>query len=416
MKFTLDEKKLVEDIRGLLRIDSTTGVREKEYPLGKGVNDAIDYVIAKGKEFGFTGENLDGYCGYVEMGKGEKMIGILAHVDTVPVDDNWTHPAFDCTEENGYLYGRGIVDDKGPAMIALHAMKALADSGIELDKRIRLIIGGDEEGGEWLCMKHYKEKAEMPTCAFSPDASYPATYAEKGILRIDITGKLPEGTPPLTLTAGNKINVVPAFAEATVEEQTIKTEGKPAHAMMPDHGISALFLLVKELRAKGFVHPFLDLVEKANVQGLNIALEDEPSGKLTINPAIAKVDGDEASLACDIRYPVTCDKDDILARINESLAPLGFAVTSYEHTGPLYVPVDSPLICTLQRIYKEQTGDSIPPVSTGGGTYARAFDNAVAFGVVFPDEEETAHMPDENWSLASIRKNFQIIANTLAEL
>ncbi len=159
--YPLNEKQFLADLRGLLQIKSVNGgcgPVTDEAPLGKGVYDALEYMLALGRKFGFRTKNLDGYCGWIEMGEGSRLVGIIAHVDTVPVEeDGWLAPPFDGTVIDGRLYGRGACDDKGPAMTALYAMKAVADSGLTPGKRVRLILGGDEEAGDWRCMARYRK-------------------------------------------------------------------------------------------------------------------------------------------------------------------------------------------------------------------------------------------------------------------
>ena len=235
--YPLNEKQFLADLRGLLQIKSVNGgcgPVTDEAPLGKGVYDALEYMLALGRKFGFRTKNLDGYCGWIEMGEGSRLVGIIAHVDTVPVEeDGWLAPPFDGTVIDGRLYGRGACDDKGPAMTALYAMKAVADSGLTPGKRVRLILGGDEEAGDWRCMARYRKTEEAPDCAFTPDSEYPVTYAEKGILHVRIYRALDEGVQPLSISCPNAYNVVPAHAEAEAGGVRYEAAGKASHAMAP---------------------------------------------------------------------------------------------------------------------------------------------------------------------------------------
>lgn len=413
--YQFDQEAYIRDLQSLLRIKSVRedcGPVTEQAPLGQGIYDALDFMLELGKEAGFRTKMLDGKCAWIEAGEGDEMIGILAHMDTVPVEDGWLAPPFDGTLIDGKLYGRGVSDDKGPALIALYAMKAL---GKEMRKRVRLILGGDEEGGDWRCMKRYRETEEMPSMAFTPDAEYPVTYAEKGILHITISGNV-SGKTPLTITCDNAYNVVPPHATAEFGGKRYEAEGRSAHAMEPEKGDNALLKLCAQLSAEGAEHPFLELAKIATTEGLGIALADEPSGKLTINPSIAHVNAEKAELSCDLRVPVTFGKDTVIAAIEKAVAPLGFQVSSDYFQPPLYVKKDSPLVTTLQQVYHEFTGANEEPVSTGGGTYARAFSNAVAFGALLPDDEVTYHRTNEYWKIDSIAKSFQIIANAVAAL
>ena len=408
-QYQIDKEQFISDLQGLLRIKSVRfdcGPETEKAPLGQGIYDAIEYMLYLGRRFGFRTKNVDGYCGWIEMGEGDRMVGIIAHVDTVPVEsEGWIAPPFDGTVIDGRIYGRGTSDDKGPAMVALYAMKAVADSGVKLDKRVRLILGGDEEAGEWSCMKRYRQTEELPSCAFTPDAEYPTTYAEKGILHVRISAALDAQVKPISLICENAYNVVPAFASAVVDGVQYEAQGKAAHAMAPELGVNALLGLCGQLREKGVDHPFIKLCGIANAEGFGIAFSDEPSGKLTINPSIAKVDAQSAELRCDIRIPVTFTDKQVVEAIAEKVAPLGFTVENEYFQPPLYVEKDSPLVATLQRVYRDCTGREDEPVSTGGGTYARAFENAVAFGALFPDEEVTYHKTNENWNVENMLRN-----------
>ena len=419
-RFTLDEQAFFADLRGLLQIQSVNGdcgpVSERA-PLGRGINDALEYMLALGRRFGFRTKNLDGYAAWIEMGEGERLVGVLAHVDTVPVEEEgWIAPPFDGTILDGKLYGRGAGDDKGPAMTALYAMKAVAECGAPLKKRVRLILGGDEELGDWRCMKRYHATEELPDCAFTPDSEYPVTYAEKGILHLRIWRALDGSEPPLALSCGSAYNVVPAHAWAEAGGKRYEAKGRAAHAMNPEAGVNALLALCEKLRADGVDHPFLRLAEIASAEGLGIAFSDEPSGRLTINPAIASVTDTLAELKCDLRVPVTVTDAQVVEAVEKAVAPLGFAVEEAFFEPPLYVERDSPLVQTLQRVYRECTGRDDPPASSGGGTYARAFKNAVAFGAAFAGEEESFHQTNEYAVVDSIRKNFEIMANAIEAL
>ena len=415
----LDEKVFLDDLRGLLKIESTNGeagLVTPEAPLGTGINDAINYLLDLGESFGFKTKNLDGYCGYVEMGEGEEMVAVLNHVDTVAVGGGWTVPPFDLTLQGDKVFGRGAIDNKGPAMVSLYAMKALAESAIPLNKRVRLIIGGDEEGDAWRCMKRYKATEDLPTSSFSPDSRFPAIFAEKGILRICLKKDLEAETKVMTFFSGNQINTVPDYAKAVVDGVIYKSQGKSAHASEPDNGINAIFRLAKKLKSEGIRHPFLDLLEIATLEGFNIQLSDEISGALTLNPSIVRVDGEQAILECDIRFPVSIEVSLIEERIAEAVKHLGFSFEILEELGPLHVDNESPLIKSLQKVYREYSGDITGPLTSGGATYARAFDNSVAFGGRFPGEPNMCHQTDEYWSLESMKKNFDIILKALEVL
>ena len=111
-------------------------------------------MLHKGEAEGFASKNLEGYAGHLEMGQGEELVGILCHVDVVPEGDGWTTPAYSANIRDGKIFARGAIDDKGPTMAAYYAMKIVKELGLPLSKRVRMIIGTDEESN-WKCVDHY---------------------------------------------------------------------------------------------------------------------------------------------------------------------------------------------------------------------------------------------------------------------
>ncbi|MDR3166115.1 MAG: Sapep family Mn(2+)-dependent dipeptidase, partial [Synergistaceae bacterium] len=184
------------------------------HPFGARVTEALDKFLGEAKSLGFATSNIDNMVGYAEIGEGP-LFGILAHLDVMPVGAlaNWRYPPFRATVENGRLYGRGAIDDKGPAVSAMFAMKALADSGVKLKRRFRLILGLDEESG-FRCIERYKKTEEIPAMSFSPDSDFPVVNAEKGILHFVLAKKISNmdamGLPELVdIRGGDRFNIVP---------------------------------------------------------------------------------------------------------------------------------------------------------------------------------------------------------------
>lgn len=404
-----------EDLSRLLSIRSVNGdcgPTGPDAPLGRGVAQAIEAFLAIGRRMGFHTVNLDGYAGYVQWGDTGPVVAILTHLDTVPAGGEWAAPPFALTRREGKLYGRGVCDDKGPALVSLYAMQALRESGYCPTCRVRLIVGGDEESGGNRCLARYKKTEEAPVAAFSPDGDFPLIFAEKGILRITLSGTFPP--EDFTLSAGTQVNVVPSSACAHWHGETIRATGVSAHAMAPSLGVNALLKLGHLLRERGADHPLLRLLDIASTEGLGICFSDELSGPLTFNPAIAELDETgRCSLQCDIRVPVTVNKEAVVRAIRYRVQPLGFTLGAEQFLPPLHVPQDGPLVTALLGAYRQVTGDMRPPVSSGGATYAREFPNAVAFGMLFPGEEITFHRENECWSEKSLQTGFDILTEAI---
>lgn len=418
MKLTFDKEAFTKDLETLISIKSINGncgEKSENSPLGKGINDAIEAFLEIGKRFGFKTKNLGGYCGWIEMGEGEKMLGIIAHTDTVETGDGWTYPALSCTvTEEGY-YGRGVIDDKGPALLALYVMKAIQDSGIKLDKRVRLIIGGDEESGGCKCIARYKETEELPSISFSPDADYPVVFGEKGLLRVKISGNEAAVPSDFKFEGGTVVNIVPDEARAIIDGKEYVEKGKAAHGSLPEKGENAILKLAEKIVPMIKDSAFSRLMSITTAKSMNIDIKDEITS-LSINPSVIYADSQKCELSYDIRYPITADGEKVIENIKKAAEEKELSAEIYFHERPLYVPTDSHLVSTLSAIYKEHTGDDRKPMAIGGGTYAKSFENCVAFGVMFPDQPSTMHAPDEFWSHKDIAMNFDILTDAVIKL
>lgn len=418
MNLTFNRQEFLNDLKTLISIKSirgNCGEETPDAPLGKGINDAIEAFLSIGKRFGFKTKNLDGYCGYVEVGDGDEILGIIVHTDTVETGDGWSYPPLECSVTDEGVYGRGVIDDKGPALLALYAMKAINDAKIPLSKRVRLIIGGDEETGGCLCMKRYKKTEELPTIAFSPDADYPAVFGEKGLLRVRIFGEETAMPEDFKFEGGKVINIVPDEAHAFIDGEALSEKGLAAHGSMPEKGENAILKLAEKISLRFPKSTFAKLCSLSTAASLGIDIKDELT-TLSINPSVLHADNSQCELFYDIRYPITADGEEVISSIKNSASKKGLRAEIIFHEKPLYVPTDSHLVSTLSKIYTKHTGDTTEPMAIGGGTYAKSFENCIAFGVLFPGEPETMHAPDEFWAFKSIDKNFDIMTDAIKSL
>lgn len=200
-------------------MDETTAGPGK--PFGEGVNASLTSLLELGEKEGFTTKNLDGFAGHIEWGEGDDIVGVLCHVDVVPPGDGWTSDPFSADIRNGRIYARGAIDDKGPTMAAFYALKIVKDMNLPLSKRVRIIIGTDEES-DWRCVEHYFKHEEMPTLGFAPDADFPIINAEKGIIDTSLliphrSNQADAETVLVSFQSGLRLNMVPDAAKAIIE-------------------------------------------------------------------------------------------------------------------------------------------------------------------------------------------------------
>lgn len=450
------EDEIVTSLQGVLRIDSVEGQPAPNAPFGIGPRKALDYTLDLAKRLGFRTKDVDGYAGHAEFGEGPEMIAAVGHLDVVPEGDRWKHEPFGAVIEDGFIYARGSADDKGPSYAALFAAKALLDSGLPLKRRIRVIFGCNEESG-FGCVTHYWEvaKEERPVYAFTPDAGFPLVYAEKGIANLILEKELPANDGPLKIAkagGGRRPNMVPDYAEATLTgtpdaldkaaatlsefwdknasftasegKIVVKAVGKSAHGAHPTAGDNAVVRLARALATLGLPDNdvWLNFVAEtvdATGAALGIAHADDVAGPLTCNLGIMEfTDNRRIRLTYNIRYPVTWSIDALLAANRPVLEKNGWTLAEHHDQPPLYVPLDKEPVATLLRVYQEETGDTTSkPGTMGGGTYARATPNAVAYGAGFPDSSDgPAHEPDERIAIETVINSAKIFAHALYEL
>jgi|AGTN01.2.fsa_nt_gi dipeptidase, putative len=424
-----DIEAALKALKDLIRIDSVETEATPGNPFGEGNSKALAYALSLMSSFGFKTKNVDNFCGWGEIGSGE-LFGVLAHLDVVPEGTGWSHPPYSAETENGYLYGRGALDDKGPAVAAIFALASLAAEGKTPKKRVRIILGLDEESG-WKCMDRYRETEELPVSGFSPDADFPVINCEKGIVYHKLVAEIPAGL--YYIKAGTRPNVVPAEAEAALEydkdvekaalkkglkikkegdKLTVYSTGKSCHASAPWEGESALVPLLEVLGKKYALCKTLSAAfSNYDGSGVGLKMADAESGALTLNLGVAETENGELIFSLDIRHPITYKKDDLTGILKKNLT--GIEVRQDFFHLPLYVAPDNPLVLKLLEAYDSVTGGKSAPITIGGGTYARVLPLGVAFGPLFPGEASTIHQADERISIENFEKTIRIYKKAL---
>ena len=426
---------LLKDLFELLSVRSILGTDiTEETPFGSGPREALDLILSFGERDGYKTKLVENKAGHIEVGQGDELFGILGHVDVVPVvEADWTSHPFKPEIRDGKIFARGSLDDKGPTMAAYYAVKLLDKLGVKWNKRVRVIIGSDEETG-FRCVEAYFKHEEQPASGFTPDAMFPLVYAEKARATFDHKLKfvVEDGNYNYKLVkfnGGQVLNMVIASAKAelvgevsdikekfenflvlekldgevTVED-TIKLtlKGKAAHGSTPQYGVNGATKLAEFLSTLGLDNNgknFVDyIVEKlANDpfgEKLGIDYSDNEMGEATYNYGIIDYDllKKVGIVSTDCRHPM---KFDLVARLNGvKVDNIDIEVTSTKEAH--YVPKDDELVTTLMDVYRKHTGDTKNDAFVlGGGTYARCLKKGVAFGLLFPDKEDTMHQANE---------------------
>lgn len=449
---------MVEDIATLVRIPSVQEDDKKTEgaPFGPGPRKALTAALDMAANMGFTTHDVDGYLGFADFpGATDTQLGIIGHMDVVPAGPGWTFEPYELTRKDGYLIGRGTLDDKGPSVMALHAMKFwkdLQDKGeaSQFPYTVRFLFGANEETG-MADVEYYRERYDDPAFLFTPDAEFPVCYGEKGGYNGVLMSKSMETQERVIVEfeGGAATNAVAGIAHAIVKANAcdlqgsdritvsetgpgrvrLEAAGKGAHASLPEDGINAIGLIVNYLLENNLCtadeRAFLELEQKllnhTDGSGVGIQSKDEFFGPLTIIGGTIALKGNRFVQTVDSRFPTSITATEITEQLTELTEEVGASFENTHIMEPFLVEPDSPVIQALLNAYNEATGEDAKPFTMGGGTYARKFKSGASFGPEKPWEKNpdwvgTLHGPDEGVSEELLKQSFKIYALTLDKL
>lgn len=425
---------MLADLKQLVSFNSVYA--EDEKPFGLQNRKVLDKALEIFENKGLSTKNLDYYCGYGQVGEGDKTIGILAHLDVVPAGEGWNSNPFEMIEKDGYVYGRGVTDDKGAVIAGLYAIKYLLDTGYKFKKKVRLIVGCNEESGSE-CIKYYVSKEGHIDYGFTPDADFPGIYGEKGMVGGLFTFK---SDKILDIKGGDASNVVCKKVAAKLKKDSFNTDilssffkekgieyslednvltvyGKAAHASTPDLGVNAINYMLVGLHKAGINDEGIDSFVKyigLDLHGESLGLEEvrDDVTNSSVNIGLAFKEGDNISLSIDCRFPIKTTK--------EVVVPYFEKMENFKlirAINPLYFDVNSPFINALNKAYQDVTGDYESKMQAiGGGTYAKSINNCIAFGPEFIGESPKIHDANESLSIESLKKATEIYIEAIKNL
>lgn len=401
------EQELTDDLAALVKIRSVSEPGGR-CAMGEGCARCADKAIEIGRKWGFQGENHDYYCvSLVMKGDSRTELGILGHLDVVPEGTGWSFDPYGAAVQDGYLIGRGAGDNKGACVMSLYAMRCIRELGLPMRSSIRLIMGFNEESG-MQDVEHYLRVMTPPQFTLVCDGAWPMITGEKGILTADLTTDLHTGNL-LAFQGGITSNSVPdsAFAEIQTSREPgqlhkkagihitgtagglrIQATGKACHAMAPENGLNAIYLLsaylLEEellegdaLRAVRFVR---QITQSCYGEGLRMEWEDDISGRTTCVAGMCGLESGKLNVGINVRYAIEADRQAQRERLLEACAAAGFQAERLTDSPPRYMSAEEEPAAGLLRLYRQMTGDMSAPIVMGGGTHARKFPHALPFG------------------------------------
>ncbi|NLD20212.1 MAG: dipeptidase PepV [Clostridiales bacterium] len=462
-KIEENKTEMISSLSKLISIPSVAAKRKGSMPFGENVDRAYRCMLEMAESQGFSIFDADGYGGHIDYaGREPEIVGIVGHLDVVPEGDGWDFEPYGAEVIDGYICGRGTMDDKGPVIASFYAMKALKECGYEPKRTIRMILGLDEETN-WQGMDYYlSEVGQLPEFGFTPDGDFPAIHGEMGILVFDIAKKFSQssakGLELSSLNGGTAANSVADYARAVLHNSAgegyenvkksvsdfrgakgckinckgigksfeITVQGISAHGSKPEQGLNAISIIMEFLEQFNFVNEdandFIDFYNNCigyHLHGENMGCDfaDDVSGRLVFNVGKISLDKKAAQLTINVRYPVTMDDEAVYDGIMSILNHYELGIVKGKHQQPIYIPEDDQIICTLMDIYKKHTKDTeSKPLVIGGGTYARAIKSTVAFGARFPEQPELGHQKNEKISVDNMVKLAKIYAEAIYRL
>ncbi len=448
-------KQLHEVFDALLACKSVRGKAELNMPYGKEVFTTLMTALDKAEKLGLDSVNVFGHAGYAEYGTGDEVLAILTHLDVVPEGEGWDTDPFTPVRKDGKVYARGTLDNKCAAAAGIVALAALRDNCVQLDKRVRIIFGCDEESGS-SDMEHYLKHEGEPDYAVVPDSHFPIVNGEKGLLHMTLTADVKHIDLPLcirSITSGSVANIVPNRASAIINapfetinalvenyaiglpatfacEETqegvlITCHGKASHGSAPQLGVNALAYLTSFLGtiplAPGDIEKFIYAIsEKIGLEydgkRLGIASQEELSGMLTLNLGALHVYEDKIEAKIDIRYPLCADGDEIMKKIEDAFILKNIKAGIIQYKKPHFIKEDSFLVSSLKKTYEECFGEPGVCEIGAGATYARSFKNGVSFGPVTAQRTELEHSPNEFIYEHELEKLLEVICTAIVNI
>lgn len=447
-----EKENMLKSLSEILKIDSVRGDKKVDAPFGEGPKQCLNFILNIALEMGFKTKNVDNYMGWAEYGDGNEMVAVLGHLDVVPAGNGWSKNPFSGDIENGNIHGRGAVDDKGPIIACLYALNAIKNSKLPLKRRIRILFGTNEETGS-TDIKYYLDKdGEIPVCGFTPDGEFPLINGEKGIINASFRKTFKQSGKLILkkISGGTAFNVVPADAsaeflcdnelkkeikkvfisseKACLKETdfgfTITTKGLEAHASTPEKGENAIGNLLKAIKdlpldkelseSISFVSESIGIETDGKSLGIN--LSDDISGNLSLNLGLIEGNSEYMDIKINYRYPVTKSYEDCAPMCDQKFKQAGFEKIFETHKKSLYVDESSDFIKILLGVYEEKTTLKGVPKSIGGGTYAKAIPNVVAFGPIFPGDVIREHLPNEFLEIEKLHLCMDIYAEAMYKL
>jgi succinyl-diaminopimelate desuccinylase len=429
---------IIADLRDLVNIPSVADRKAEVKPFGEPCRKVLECILEKGRKNGFTCCNYDNYGGSIlgkETKENRKHVGLWAHLDVVPEGDGWDFPPFSMTEQQGWLIGRGVQDNKSAAVAIFYVLKAMEELELSKNCIFDAYFGCAEEIGMY-DVKYIKEHYQLPPVSVVVDCGFPVCYGESGILNMEFEAL--EDAPEwlLDIKAGSAENTVPEYAEITLKKdgggtQTLRTEGKAVHTGVAETGKNALYSLMEKVKETEKNRSFLPLEFPLEIQNLQLFSDCFMGSGEKLHGAITLAGMRERKVTfhLDIRYPILngrgqlTDGRELQKRLEQRAEACGLSVNWCKNQRPSYYPPDKKEVKVLEKAFQKFGGYTNGNYCMSGGTYARELPQAFAFGMALPEKKLCPylavggdyHQPNESLNIEEYMKAITLLIACLAE-
>lgn len=400
-------------LKELVKIPSVRGQAEENAPFGKECARALEFAQKLYVSNGFATE-LDVGGGYLLsfFGEGEKSLGLFAHADVVPAGDDWILTApFEPIEKDGFIIGRGVVDDKSAVVASLFCAKMLKELNLPFESRLVCFTGANEESG-MRDIQNYVRAHKAPDFSLVCDTAFPLYRGDKGILRFTATQDAPM-KDVTDFSGGVAFNVILGEARAEIGKQSFIEKGVSRHSALPEGSLNAACVLAKKLSQSNILSEYdrkqtafiATVLEKYYGEVFGIEQTDGDFGRLTVTNGIASMSEGRITLCFDMRYGASLNIEEAKAGVGSFFEKNGWTVAYVLESAPFILPDDDPYIAACMNVYKRFTGKAdARSFVNAGGTYAGYLPRAAEIGTSYgcgkralelPQGHGGVHQPDE---------------------
>ena len=442
---------MLRDLAALVAVPSVAKPGKDGLPYGAPCREALRRAEGIARRLGFCTELRDDAVLTVRWDEREPSFCAMAHLDVVPAGEGWTTTPYELTVETDCIRGRGVTDDKGPAIASLYALAAVRELCPQLSAPPMLWLGTAEEIGSG-DLKHYLEGHAMPPYVITPDAVDAIVVGECAKYRPGVSAawERSDALPRVTHLQGGRVrNAIPAEAEAVVagltadevrpiaekwsaqtevaftltdspEGLAIRASGRGAHIGKPYLGRNAQTALVellaklpladcgsaRAIRAMAKCFPYDD----PHGAALGLTVADAVMGRCRINATTCTLHEEGVALQFDGRGGALATEENFARVIDRALTDAGFTVEKSEMDAAHFVDPKAEIVQEMAQLWRTVRGAEPAVVSMVAGSYAHFVEGAIAVGRAAEGIDCRIHKADEWLPQADFERLTELLA------